>query len=332
MTLSIHIDVPAEIVRDGSASDYLATAMSAIGFSRGAAHTFNVRYATPEQAAASHVTMAVSEAQQAEAAAVTEIVDTPPATEAVDRPAIRLRGKASGPGRRTKIEMQEDEDLEKLAKKAKVPIEKVDEHLANGVSREQVISGLNEIITPPAQPQNISTGEERIDPADAADEAAESAAARVEGTPETLRNDLRNACGKYMKKYGMAAAQEDIPNILGKKQADVEDADLAKAIGDMEFAVENDPLGRLGGAKTEEPAPAATREDLIAAMKAYQEKHGGEKTQADGRAIFDKALGPVPEGTKDGKGDVVSSWKLSAVPNDPAAFAKCVAAWKEALG
>lgn len=67
----------------------------------------------------------------------------------------------------------------------------------------------------------ISTGDERVGPEDApevqaqdaADEAAESAAATAED-PKLTHDDIRRELGAYMKKYGMAAAQEDGPKLF----------------------------------------------------------------------------------------------------------------------
>lgn len=54
---------------------------------------------------------------------------------------------------------------------------------------------------------------EAIQEQDAADEAAESAAAKAEDPSLTL-DDVRSAMGKYVTAYGMAAAQEDGPKLF----------------------------------------------------------------------------------------------------------------------
>lgn len=111
----------------------------------------------------------------------------------------------------------------------------------------------------------ISTGEERIGPADspevvaqdAADEAAESDAARDPANPLTL-DDVRLVMGKYAHLYGMDSAL------------------------------------------------------------------------ADGPTIFTKALGDIPAGTKNAKGDVVTEWCLTATPLDQASLGKAVQYWTAA--
>lgn len=109
----------------------------------------------------------------------------------------------------------------------------------------------------PGPTANISTGEERIDPAteaeqaqDAADEAAEVAAQPVK---ELTHDDVRAALKAYMDFYGQAATMEDGPKVFkmlfGDKAAKVSDipndqASLQKAIdGVNEMRVKN-PFNR----------------------------------------------------------------------------------------
>jgi len=106
------------------------------------------------------------------------------AAPAADAPK-RERGKpAPGRARRTKEEIAEDEAAESEA---------------------------------PAT-ANISTGEERVDPADVADQDAADEAAEVEehrdpANPLTI-DDVKSVVGKYVARYGMAAVQEDGPKIF----------------------------------------------------------------------------------------------------------------------
>lgn len=69
------------------------------------------------------------------------------------------------------------------------------------------------------QDRQISTNPEDrqetdADKADAADEAAD-AAGQKEDTAEVTPDNVRNALGLYVKKFGMAAAQEDGPKCIG---------------------------------------------------------------------------------------------------------------------
>lgn len=101
---------------------------------------------------------------------------------------------------------------------------------------------------------NISTGEERADPAtsatdqvqDAKDEAADTKAAEPE--PYKFSHDsVRAVLGGYVQAYGMAAAQEDGAKLLGfAKVSEVPDDQkaLAKAVLDLAKGIETNPHKR----------------------------------------------------------------------------------------
>lgn len=89
--------------------------------------------------------------------------------------------------------------------------------------------------------------------ADAADEAAESEKvveakaeeAKVEPTEVFDRNVMRNAGGEYAKLYGMAAAQEDGPKIIGYPAfSKVPDEEIEKATRALRAAIAENPYGR----------------------------------------------------------------------------------------
>jgi hypothetical protein len=75
--------------------------------------------------------------------------------------------------------------------------------------------------------------------------------------------------------------------------------------------------------------PEATLEDLRKAMGAYANTYGMVAATEDGAKIFDTALGKMPEGTKNAKGEVIKQWALTAVPADKIAVA--VKYWQGAL-
>lgn len=82
------------------------------------------------------------------------------------------------------------------------------------------------------------------DPQDAADEAEESAA---EAAATVSYDDVRGALGAYVKKFGMPAAQEDGPKIIGyPKISDIPDDQekLAKALDAVSMALETNPFSR----------------------------------------------------------------------------------------
>lgn len=218
MTMKIEVTVPEAEIQSGAASQYLARAMSAIGFSRGVSLPLPV--ATPVQAAVSEtVTEAVLEA----------LAETAPAGPGVEAPK-RERGKpALGRARRTKEEIAEDEAADEADAAAPAPEEK----------------------------PLISSGEERLDPTteedatqDAADEAAE---AEVTKPAELTHDDVRAALQKYLTAFGTPAAMEDGPKVLtmmfGAEVTKVsavpnDQASLAKAVAGIEEMLTKNPFAR----------------------------------------------------------------------------------------
>lgn len=115
--------------------------------------------------------------------------------------------------------------------------------------------------------RNISTGGERVDPEtakqDAKDEADETIAAqnaKIIDAKKWSHDDVRDALGEYVNKFGMPAAQEDGPKVLvllfGEGKAKVSDIPddqvaLAKAVEGIKEMSEKNPFKR-------EPAKAAS--------------------------------------------------------------------------
>lgn len=109
-------------------------------------------------------------------------------------------------------------------------------------------------------PSNISTGEERIDPAnpedvaqDAADEAAEAEKAKAAAGGKLTHDDVRGALKGYVAKFGMPAAMDDGPKVIalvcgdGKvKVSDVPDDQevLAKVIAGINEMIAKNPYKR----------------------------------------------------------------------------------------
>lgn len=101
---------------------------------------------------------------------------------------------------------------------------------------------------------NISTGEERVDPKDspadekqdAKDEAADTAAQQPK--PMVLTHDsVRSLLGGYVQAFGMAAAQEDGPKLIGiAKISEIPDDQkaLAKAVIAIATGIEKNPHKR----------------------------------------------------------------------------------------
>jgi len=99
-----------------------------------------------------------------------------------------------------------------------------------------------------AEPEPVEDSPQ-VQAADAADEAAESAAIKAED-PKLTHDDIRQELGAYMRKYGMPAAQEDgprlfkmiFPDVTPAKISDIPDTqeDLNKVLaGIREMAAKN---------------------------------------------------------------------------------------------
>ncbi|WP_146071415.1 hypothetical protein [Bosea lathyri] len=239
--------------------------------------TFGVRSATDEERAAVGIAPSV--------------LDEPSVQQAI---AKRERGQPSpGKARRTKAEIAEDE-------------------AADAVDDANITTHI-----PPAL--NISSGEERVDPSivaqDAADEAAESAAARTSGAP-TL-DDLRRLMGDVQRKHGMAVAAK-LPGLIGKGVGELTDEELPKAISAVQFVLENGLSNVSDEPAKTEATPAATKQDLVAAMLDYALFADGQNadhakmphTMEDVAVVFGKLFGAEVS-------------KLSQVPAD--GYAKAIA-------
>lgn len=216
MSLKIEIYVPEDVVTAGQAGRYLARSLSAIGYSPDAG--------------------AVTLSGETEVATAPDFSDK--TARAIDRAEdetppdgpIRERGKPSpGKARRTKEEIAEDEAADRAD--------------AAGEAGGDAVK------------PNISTGDERIDPAnadDAAKDAADETAEQAAG-PTLTHDNVRAALKKYLDAYGTAAAMEDGPKVLtmlfgeGKvKVSDVpeDQTSLQQAINGVEEMLAKNPYKR----------------------------------------------------------------------------------------
>lgn len=114
---------------------------------------------------------------------------------------------------------------------------------ASGRTRDK-----NKADAAPAATQNISTGEERVDPAvdaqDAADEKADTAATKP---VDLTHDDVKKLLGGYVMAYGMEAAQADGTGFIGApKISEIPDtqAALAKAIIGIAKGINGNPNKR----------------------------------------------------------------------------------------
>ena len=206
---------------------------------------------------------AIIAAAHAEAERVQKALDTPlyPKPTAMD--GDRERGKA-GPGHRRRTDKQIAEDTAYFASlPASAPL------------------------APGADAPLISTGEERISPEDAADEAAETAA---RATDKPTLETLRAAVGRYTETFGAKASIENIRAIIGKPMIEVAEEELPAAIARVEAATRGEtitvttltetapvPESVFGDALADKPTEPvhATKADVIEAFAAYGKKYDG---------------------------------------------------------
>lgn len=122
-------------------------------------------------------------------------------------------------------------------------------------------------------------------------------------------------------------AEEKAPLISTEPENRIDPA----AEDDAETAAQ-DEADEIAEAAAKAPAEKAlTHDDLRQAMGNYVKAFGMPAAQEDGPKIFEKALGPVPDGTKDAKGETVTSWKVSAVPADQKALSAAIQFWTAAI-
>ena len=184
---------------------------------------------------------------------------------------VRERGKPSpGKARRTKEEIAEDEAADKADAELRAAGEETD------------------AIVPD---KHVETDDDATAEQDAADEAAETDAEAKELTLD----DLRKAVGVYAHKFGVAAASEDIRDIIGFPMIECPEDKLADSIAKVQNAVRLNPKGRdvlnsaaPTAADAAKPAGkrTATKEDVGAALLRYALKHDGQNTDTANMPIM----------------------------------------------
>lgn len=142
-------------------------------------------------------------------------------------------------------------------------------------------------------------------------------------------------------KAEIEAEREKMLSTVSEKTADIITQDDTPQIstGDERIGPEDDAETAAQDAADEaaeveasrDAAAPLTREDVREAIARYIHAFGMEATQTDVPNILLAALGPVPEGTKNAKGVVVTKWGLTAIPETQEAFAASVAAVDAAI-
>ncbi|HTP77731.1 MAG TPA: hypothetical protein VMJ73_12210 [Rhizomicrobium sp.] len=137
----------------------------------------------------------------------------------------------------------------------------------------------------------ISSGEERLDPEQSAEEAAQDAADEAAefdnplGEANLTHDDLRAVIGDYAKIVGVAAASKNVKAILGCGIVEVPKTN--EALG---AAIEKVKAAIASQEKTEDKPKVVSRADVMAALRGYAEKY-------DGTADFKAAINAKIDGT-----------------------------------
>ena len=216
-------------------------------------------------------------------------VDLGPSPVLVTIPALtdmdgdRKRGEAApGHRRRTNAQIKDDELWLEQKARAEAALKAMDAGVHDHVE-PATIEELQRALA-------VSTGEERINPEDAADEAAETAA-RPAGPP-TLE-DLRAVVALYIDKFGHAASVKNMKTIIGCAVAECPAAEIPNAIAKVRLALDGSvtitPVNPATGRPSAEPETAelfgdkpaapvtATKADVVAALMAYAAKFDGSQ-------------------------------------------------------
>lgn len=224
MTMKIEVTIPEDDIRAGAAAEYLARAVAAIGYTRGVSLPMpEAQYEAASKAytAAAPVSLDPAPETQEEAPAAPE--------------AIRFHGEPSeGRKRRTKEEITLDEEAADLLEDAGLTVAKFNEALKKAQGDwDAVMADLRAAAAPEEKPA-ISTGEERVDPAQ-----EEAPGEDDDGEPLT-HDDVRDALGDYAAKFGMPAAQKNGPKLMGADKISAipdDQASLRKAVTAIRNAI-----------------------------------------------------------------------------------------------
>jgi hypothetical protein len=176
--------------------------------------------------------------------------------------------------------------------------------------------------------RGISTGEERIDPEAAAQDAADEAAETAErATDKPTLDDLRAAALRYQEKFGVKAAVDNMRVIIGCAIAEVKPEGVADAISRVEAAINGSTVMGVPNGKAVEPEAPATgnKGDVVLAVTAYGKKFDGTGdpahmifTREDMPKLFQKLFGEA-------------AISIGTIPQTPESFGKAVAAINAAV-
>ena len=263
MTLKIEVTVPQDIIEAQGAGLYLGHALSAIGYKRIAEGTTLYgaeREASDEMSKRACEDEAREAAKERMAEQVQEVVKRKRRTKA-EIEADNAAAAKGETGPRTRYFIHPESGSCFTTEDGSRPI---GDGLVEEVSSAQYAAYAAQAQPEPEQP-NISTGAERIGPAnpedaaqDAADEAAEAEKVKAAAGGKLTHDDVRSALKGYVTAFGMQAAMEDGPKVItlvvgeGKvKVSDIPDDQdvLAKVIAGIEEMTAKNPFKRDAVAK-----------------------------------------------------------------------------------
>ena len=253
-----------------------------------------------------------------------DVLDTPEGYIASAFGGVRKHGEPS-PGRKRRTAIEVGEDM-RYAAEQKAKREAAAATYAAGPSDEAETSLFD------SDEPAISTGDERLDPEQAAEQAAldaEDEAAESEDTGELTHDDLRQAVGRFAHVVGVARAAKEVKGILGcgVEQVPATQEALSEAIEKIEVATKGQGGETAGGAQSGPPAPeaatAVTRDQVVNLIKRYALTY-------DGTGDFSKA--PF---TAEDVGSIVQAVAgvkaLSKIPDTPEMNRTLFAAIEEAF-
>ena len=217
MSLKIEITVPEDTVAVGGAEEYLANALSAIGFAK--------RKTSPNLTSGARESLSAG-SEEADAKPLLEAVDDPAKYAAAAIPPL----EPTKPARRGRPPKAKPEPAPKPA--AEAP------QISTGEERVGPEDDIEEI-------------DEETAAQDKVDEVAEAEAKADPSRPLT-HDDIRNLLGEYVRVYGMPAAQSDGPVVIGElwpgksKISDIpaDQDELRRAIDAFEAMMSSNRFGR----------------------------------------------------------------------------------------
>jgi hypothetical protein len=234
VTISIHIDIDTTAMATASPNDQLTDAMAALGFVRADSSVAAINAVIGAMRKQQAAPIATAQAPAADAEAPRQTIDP------------NYDPSNGDPGPEDIVVTATATEPKKRGRKAKAP--------------EAAAEEVPNITASPEDRQDPQNPEPVVDDAataeqDAEDEAAETAAS----APGNLTlDDVRNALSKYVKAYGMEAAQADGPILIAKvlgrehdpekpcKISDLGDdqALIERAIGGVAEMLEKNPFKR----------------------------------------------------------------------------------------